>query len=284
MRPPFHYAGGKARLAKRLCPHLPKHLPIYVEPFFGAGGIFFHRSKAPTEYINDLNGDIVNFYDMLREHHEELERKCKYTPYARELYLRVRDEEWPPLDTLENRIDRAWRFWLLACQGRGAPNKKDHNGESVNYAGGWRPSLKGRTHSNTATAAANKVNRFQELHERLKGVTIDNRDAVKVIKRYDDKQAFLYCDPPYVQSTRFERLYKCEYTNEQHIELLETLKNYKGLVALSGYHNEIYDELLGDWRYIEIKEHVSMSHKNNKQNKKAIEVLWMNYDELFRRL
>ena len=95
MRAPFSYVGGKGKLAKKLLPYLAVEEKMYVEPYFGAGGIFFAKPPAPTEYINDLNGDVVNFMRVLRDHPHELLRLCQLTPYARDEYYRCRDEEWP---------------------------------------------------------------------------------------------------------------------------------------------------------------------------------------------
>lgn len=295
MRPPIPYTGGKTRLAKKICSLLPQHLPMYVEPFFGAGGIFFYKQKSPTEYINDLDGDVVNFYEMLRDYPEDLRVKCEYTPYARELYYQVVNAKLPKMDTLQNKLIRAWRFWVVARQGRvthfagwdGREREtRPHSNKATGIVnetrpGGWRVPERPGGSSKANEMAKTARSRFQEIHERLQGVTIDNRDAITIIKRYDRTHSLLYCDPPYVRDTRHESLFKHEMTDEQHIELLETVRKYSGLVAISGYRNDIYDELLADWRAVEIDVNVPVSPIEKKM---ATEVLWMNYDDFFQPL
>ena len=270
MDTPFTYIGGKAVTGKKICEHLPTHLPTYIEPFFGAGGIFFRRPKAPTEYINDINGTIINFYEMLRDYPQELQERCEYSPYSRQLYYQVINLPEIEANSKENKIELAWRFWIKARQGRSASDKS-----------GWRHSEKGnRPYSNNATSTAKRCSReyFNAIHERLKGVTIDNRDAITVIERCNrHNQSLLYCDPPYIRSTRFDKLYTHEYDDEDHIELLKTIRQFNGLVAISGYAHEIYDEILHDWRRIQFRAPASAS----KKKKSNTEVLWMNYDELF---
>ncbi len=95
--------------------------------------------------------------------------------------------------------------------------------------------------------------------------------AVELIQRYNKPYVFIYCNPPYILSTRSKRIYKHEMTEEDHIELLEVLKQHKGPVMISGYDHEIYNSMLDRW-----------TKKKQKANcefgKQAIETIWMNYN------
>ena len=347
MRPPFSYVGGKAKIAKRLLPYLAVEEKMYVEPYFGAGGIFFAKLPAPTEYINDVNGDVVNFMRVLRDHPHDLLRLCQLTPYARDEYYRCRNEEWPDTETHEGRLEAARRFWVLAKQGRASPNRADgHRGAPGRRAREARPEMpiegeRGWNHgcnkitpaANPATEARNGSGPIDEagwksaerkggsskaaemaqdigpidgehgwdpgfigdgrssnyaqytinfphllqVAQRLQGVTIDNRDALKIIERYDRPYAFLYLDPPYLLSTRRGNLYKHEMSDEQHVDLLEAALAYTGKVAISGYANDLYDIMLADWLRIEIPTKLSIvTNAEGKKNERT-EILWTNY-------
>ena len=107
--------------------------------------------------------------------------------------------------------------------------------------------------------------------ERLKEAQIENIDAVELIKRYNDKDTLIYCDPPYLQDMRKKHIYKNEYTEEQHIELLKTITKSKSKVIISGYDNSLYNEYLSEWKSDEIKTTAQMGlHR--------VEKIWMNFD------
>lgn len=321
MRTPFPYVGGKANIAKRMLPYLAVEQPVYVEPFFGAGGVFFAKPPAATEYINDLNGDVVNFFRVLRDYPDELIYLCQLTPYARDEYFRCRDEEWPDLETHDGRLEAARRFFVLARQGRLTPNRvlfnddvphgtgwqpskihdtHTHSNKAVENAKvcgwrspqrdtrphsnpatgqadlcGWKPSEKGNVNSNSATATVKATSVLYQIAKRLQRVTIDNREAIKVIRRYDCPDALIYLDPPYVLSTRGTKLYQCEMNDNDHVELLKEAMQCKGKVAISGYSSDLYDQMLIGWERVELE--TAQFIQGTDTRAKRIEVLWMNY-------
>ena len=116
-----------------------------------------------------------------------------------------------------------------------------------------------------------------QVAQRLQGVTIDNRDAIKIIERYDRTYAFLYLDPPYMLSTRRGNLYKYEMSDEQHVTLLEAALAYTGKVAISGYANDLYDTMLADWQRIEIPTKLSIVINTEGKKNDRMEILWTNY-------
>ncbi|MCS4522378.1 DNA adenine methylase [Clostridium botulinum] len=82
----------------------------------------------------------------------------------------------------------------------------------------------------------------------------------------------MYVDPPYLLSTRRQRYYNVEMTEDQeHEELINLLKKHSGPVMLSGYNSDLYNDLLNDWSKVEIK-------TNAEQGKERIEVIWTNYE------
>ena len=107
--------------------------------------------------------------------------------------------------------------------------------------------------------------------ERLKGVQIDNLPAIELLKRYDTEDVFIYCDPPYLHGTRKGYLYKHEMSNSEHEELLDILSKHPGRILLSGYDNELYNDILSGWKKV---------HKNTtaEHGIRRVETLWMNYE------
>lgn len=110
-----------------------------------------------------------------------------------------------------------------------------------------------------------------ETGSSLREVQIENCDAAELIRRFNNPNVLVYCDPPYVMSTRYGKQYKCEMTNDDHVELLDTLKRHKGPVVISGYQSELYDQELAGWRK-------DTTTSADQLSKVKSEVLWMNFD------
>lgn len=107
--------------------------------------------------------------------------------------------------------------------------------------------------------------------ERLKNAQIENLPAVEVISRYNTADVFMYVDPPYLHGTRKNYLYRCEMNDTEHVELLEVLRKHPGKILLSGYENDLYNEMLPGWKKV----------SKNTQAEAGIprtETLWMNYE------
>lgn len=232
----------------------------YLEPFFGSGAIFFNKNRSKIETINDLDGNIVNLFKVIRDSPDEFIRQISLTPWARDEYkLSYNDNE-----NLSD-MELARRFMVRLWQAIG--------GKTSDITG-W---------SNDIKPTNNGKVRWVKLEEdiiltanRLKSdgtnnVQIENQDALKLLERYDRKETFAYLDPPYLLSTRSKRIYKHEYKTKDHIELLELIKNYKGKVMISGYDNDLYNEHLEEWnKYTQLA--------NTEMGKSATEVIWLNYE------
>lgn len=246
------YPGAKWRLADWVIQHLPPH-KVYCEPFFGSGGVFFNKEPSYIETINDLNGDIVNLFKVIRERPEELAAALEFTPWARDEYRACNE---PTTDELE----RARRTLVRHHQSFGTTNNDKNT---------WRNS---QTYNSPRTAA--QWNALPEvvmqICGRLKMAQIENVDALTLIERYNDEQTLLYLDPPYLQSTRRRDMYKCEMTEKQHIELLELVKKSKSKICLSAYDNELYNNYLKNWFTAEKKTTAQMGLSRT-------EKLYMNY-------
>lgn len=262
MRPPFAYYGGKTLLAEWIVSQMPDH-DAYVEPFAGSLAVLLAKPRVRWEAINDLDGDVVAFWRALRDMPEELERVCTLTPYAR-------SELKAAYEPTEDPLEQARRLWVRTEQGIGRKARSKT---------GWQVSTKdGRGAASQAMSTFNKLGRFGAIAERLAGVHVECRPAVDVIRRFDHQDALVYCDPPYLPSSRrSNHSYTHEMGEDDHRELSEVLHGCKSTVLLSGYHSEMYDELYGDWpTQAETAGYANTSNRGRAVDTARTEVLWSN--------
>ncbi len=260
----FGWYGGKFNHLNWLLPLLPK-ATHYCEPFAGSGAVLLNREPSPVETYNDIDGEVVNFFRVLRDRQEELIRSIGLTPFSRE-ELRIAAEE--PTDDLSE-LERARRFFVCARQVR--------TGLAQTASAGRWAHCKLTSRAGMAGAVSRwlgSVEGLSEIVQRLLRVQIENAPAIEVIQRYDSEETLFYCDPPYPHASRGDcHAYGYEMTDNDHRKLAEVLINAKGKVAISGYHCELLDKLYKDWNYIESTPKQCLSVKQTR-----IEVLWTNYD------
>lgn len=253
MKSILKYPGAKNRLAPWICEYIPKH-DVYVEPFAGSLAVFFNKQRSHIETVNDIDEEIVNFFRILRDRSDELERAIDFTPFSRSEYKAAYE---PSCDDLE----RARRFAVKCWMGFGCGNL---------YQNGFK--------SGQQTNSPNPVKAWCELPEimklateRLKGVQIENLPALELIERYNTEDVFIYADPPYLHGTRKNYLYKYEMQDAEHEELLKTLANHPGKVLISGYDNNMYNDMLSEWQK-------AYKVTRAEGGRARTEVLWMNYE------
>ncbi|EBJ7123362.1 DNA adenine methylase [Salmonella enterica] len=172
------WIGGKRRLAKHILPLFPEHT-CYVEPFCGAAALFFLKKPSKVEVINDINGDLMNLYRVVKHHPDEFLRQFEWSLVSREEYDRLKST---PAETLTD-IQRAARFYYLQRQAFG--------GKVADHTFG------------TSTTSAPRFNllRIEEelslAHLRLSRTIIEHMDWTQCVERYDRPHTLFYCDPPY---------------------------------------------------------------------------------------
>lgn len=273
MKPPFAYFGGKSRLAPWIVSSMPKHR-VYIEPFAGSAPVLFEKAPCQHEIINDASGAVINFFTVLRERPEDLERAVSLTPYARDESEACTDYDDPLLDPLE----RARRWWMRSTQGFGQSPVKT----------GWSVS----TNQNTCRPRhlMTRIQRFAPAADRLRGVFIESIDAVACIDRYGVSDAVIYADPPYLDVTRTsfndhngDRKrpsgdYEVEFNSEDdHRALAKALNETPATVLLSGYPSELYDELYEGWGTVTKKVFVHTSQAVGQTTRPTrTEVVWCN--------
>lgn len=251
----LNYPGAKWGMAAQIVSLMPPHRS-YLEPFFGSGAVLFNKPPSAIETVNDIDGDIVNFFRVLREKPEKLAEAISLTPYARDVFE----------DAHANRgtddFDRAYRF-LIRCN--------MCHGFKANINTGFRIDVHARESSYCVRYWNRLPSGLMEAAKRLKCVQIENRPALDLIRKFNHDNVLIYADPPYLLETRGGKQYRCEMTERDHLELLESLKQHKGPVILSGYPSEMYDRELQDWSVIRRKSY-------NRNADQRAEVLWCNFD------
>ena len=262
----FGWYGGKFSHLKWLLPLLPK-CHQYCEPFAGSAAVLLNREPAPVETYNDIDGDAVNFFHVLRDRHEELIRAISLTPFSREEYY------YAIYDTNSgiNDVERARRFYIRARQTRTGLAQTATLGRWANCKTTSRAEMSG-----VVSRWLGGIDALDDIAQRLIRVQIENRPAVDVIQLYDSPDALFYCDPPYLHVTRGDnKAYGFEMDENQHREFAEVVNNCKGMVAVSGYDHPLMDELYKSGRWYKTFGTNKTIHSTKDKRR---EVLWTNYD------
>lgn len=204
------WIGGKRRLAKHILPHFPVHT-CYVEPFCGAAALYFLKEPAKAEVLNDINGDLVNLYRVLKHHLDEFVRQFRWSLTSRQIFKWLQATPPEPLTD----IQRAARFFYL---------QKNAFGGKVD----------GQTFGTAATAPPRlNLLRLEEdlsqAHLRLAGTYIEHLDWAACIERYDRPATLFYCDPPYWGTEG----YGVDFPLEQYERLAGLARSIKGKMVIS---------------------------------------------------
>jgi DNA adenine methylase len=260
IRPPVPYFGGKITLAPQIVALFPPHRH-YVEPFCGSLAVLLAKAPADHETVNDLDGDVMAFWRVLRDRPSELERACALTPHSRAEWAACADLDVP------DDVERARRLWVRLTQSRTGRLRRAGWRHFVNPAGcsiGMPGYLTGY------------VDRIAAAAERLRDVTLECRPALDMAARYGAcPDVLLYVDPPYLGSTRSnDRSYRHELiTDDEHRDLAGVLRRCTAAVVLSGYPSDLYDrELYPDWH----RHAMSASTGQGGTWANRTEVLWSN--------
>lgn len=262
--PPFAYYGGKTTLADRIAAALPAHTH-YVEPFAGSLAVLLAKPRSKMETVNDLDQDLMTFWRVLRDSPEDLARACFLTPHSRAEHQAAYDL------TETDDLERARRVWVLLTQGRGGTLRRT----------GWRfyRDPAGSSYSFPDYLEA-YCGRMPTAAARLHGVSLECRDALEVVSGYGKHpNVLLYCDPPYLASSRNSTNYRHEMAGEsEHRELAEALNDCAAAVVLSGYHSPLYDDLFAAWHRIEMTAWTGNGIRGDatKTAGDRVEVLWSN--------
>ena len=254
--PSLKYPGAKWRVADWILSLLPAH-QVYVEPYFGSGAIFFNKRPSKSEYLNDINAEVVNLFKVMREHPDRLVALLQLTPYARDEYERSFEPTSDPIEQARRTLVRHW----MSMSGNGG----------ARYKTGWRHNGKKAARSkNCPQEWARLPDRVLQHAARLKDAHIEHRPALELLGRLNYPHTLAYIDPPYHPDVRTGRMYAEEMLDEaQHVELLEFLtQDWQGMAVVSGYAHPLYDDALADWQRFSRQTAAEMGQTRT-------EVLWL---------
>lgn len=276
MNSPIRYFGGKGGMYKKIIECFPKDiysskktcsdgsLPIYIEAFGGSASILFHKHPSPIEIYNDLESNVYSLFKVLSDKKKFLKFrvKCENIYYSRRLF----DEFSESLKNEKiSELERAFRFFYV--------NRVAYNGVGgfsniVNYVR--------RGMSKPISDMLSTIDRLPEIHNRLKTVIIENKDAIELIRNFDRKEVFFYLDPPYHHSTRTKARYDIDMDDSKQEELIDTLLGLKkSRVLLSGYECQLYNKLTNKkWEKIDFN---VITQTGQRKSKNKTESLWRNY-------
>lgn len=263
-RPLLRWHGGKWMLAPWIISYFPPHR-TYVEPFGGAASVLLRKPPSYAEVYNDLDEELANLFAVLRDDRlsARLLRNLDLTPFARTEF----NDAYRPT---RNRVERARRLIIRSFMGFGS------DGASGVYRTGFRANSN-RSGTTPARDWVNYPDGLAAIVERIRGVVLEQRPALDVMRQHDGPDTLHYLDPPYVHETR-RRIhrrpdnggsYRHELCDAEHLELLEAIKGLEGMVVLSGYPTELYDDNLSGWQRIE-RDAIADG------GKPRVEVLWLN--------
>lgn len=259
----FGWYGGKFSHLDWLLPLLPQ-THHYCEPFAGSAAVLLNRDPSPVETYNDVDGEVTNFFRVLREQKGQLIEAIGLTPFSREEFYVAVNTDGEKITKLE----RARRFFVRARQTRTGLAQTASLGRWANCKNTSRSGMAG-----VVSRWLGSVHGLPDVAERLLRVQIENRPAVDVINLYDDPGTLFYCDPPYVHSSRGDsKAYGFEMDDKAHAELAKVLLKRRGKVAISGYRCDLMDTLYAAWNRFD-------APAKNCHSTKALrsEALWMNY-------
>lgn len=235
MKPPISRMGGKSKLRKTIIEMIPDHV-CYVEPFFGAGWVFFGKTPSKVEVINDVDKELINLFKMIKYHAPEIERMLEYEFSGRDLF-----EEYKNI-TLEHltEIQRAIRFLYLISQSFAS------RGEHYGYA--------------TTTKPAPQIfykGVLTEIKNRLRNTYVENLSFEKIIDKYDREGSFFFCDPPYFETAGYGNT----FGEKEHLLLRDKLKNIQGKFLVTINDHPQVREWYKDFNIKEAKVMYSVSNQ-----------------------
>jgi len=259
----FGWYGGKYSHLDFILPHLPSDAVHFCDVYGGSAAVLINREPALIETYNDIDSELVNFFEILRDYGEELIKTISLTPFSREELIKACQLEQNLTD-----LERARRFYVRARQTRTGLAQTSSEGRWAHCVLTSRAGMAGAVSRWLGAAEG-----LPEIVQRLQRVQIENAPALEIIERYDTQDTLFYLDPPYVHDSRGDsKAYGFEMTDSEHFELSILLNQIKGRAVISGYRSNLYDKLFKNWIRIDAPVKTCNSSKSDRQ-----ESLWLNF-------
>ena len=250
MKPPIPRMGGKSKLRSTIIERIPDHI-CYIEPFFGAGWVYFGKQPSKVEVINDIDKELINMFKMIKFHAPEIERMLEYEFSGRDMF-----EEYKHC-TMEylTEIQRAIRFLYLISQSFAS------KGGTYGYGTNTKPSpqifYKGI---------------LDDVKQRLRNTYVENKSFDDIIHRYDRSHSFFFCDPPYYKTAGYEN----SFGEKEHLLLRDMLSSMQGKFLLTINDHPQVRLWYKDFNIEEVKVNYSVS-REQKARKEYSELIITNY-------
>ncbi len=245
------WVGGKRLLRKKIAELIPKDIEGYIEPFGGGGWVMFYKENwAKLEVYNDLDNRLVNLFNIVKYHSEELSRQMSLMLSSRKQF-----EQMLELNPITD-IQKAARFLYV-----------------INCSFGARGKSFGTTISTKSRSRQGVINRIFAISKRLDNVLIENRPATDLIAKYDKPAHFFYCDPPYTTGAGYDIVSTKDFDHEG---LFKILANIKGRFLLSYDDSQYIRNLYKNFDIIEVSRHKGINNITVK-DREFKELLIKNY-------
>jgi len=265
MNSPIKYFGGKGTMFNSIIEYFPprKSYNTYIEPFGGSYSIGLKKDPVEIEIYNDMDKNVYALYKVLADPimYKEFKRNCDLVYYSED----IRSEHIKKLkDETISMVERAFSFFYV--------NRTSHNG-----VGGFsKNTYVRRSMSKSVSDFLSAIDRLPELHDRLSKIIVTNTNGMDLIRKFNRENAFMYCDPPYEQSTRTSTRYKVDMDRSGHEDFLDAVIESNAKILISGYHCDLYDKLL-DNGFKKVSFEVKTISGNFKPKTKT-EYLYYNYE------
>ena len=248
MKTPISYYGGKQTMLKHILPLIPPH-STYTESFCGGAAVLFAKPMVKSEIINDLNMNITNFYWMAQTYYPDLKQEIDKTLHSRDIHAHALHMLNHP--QFFTQVQRAWAVWALSKMSFASMQDGSFG---YDFGGGMPKKLR------------NAKDEFTEqICTRLANVTVENRDALKVIETYDAPDTFHFVDPPYINSDCGH--YEGTFDTHCMQNLLELLQRIKGKFMLTMFPLDMIEEyaIKNDWIIHRIERTISASKTSRRK-------------------
>lgn len=256
------YHGSKWQVAKQIISYFRQH-KTYVEPFGGSAAVLLSKPPVLSEVYNDLNSDLINVFQIVRNQPAELAAALSMTLYSRDELMATL-----ALDGDADPVERARRFIVRSRMAYSSTSVNDLTSNTL------KSHINSRDHCSQAATWAKLPDEVFWLRDRLSRTIIEHTDALDLIPRYDKPNTLFYLDPPYLASVRGAKSnrvgYEHDFSEEQHRALLDAALQCKAMVVISGYDSALYNETLDAWHRVEFP-------ARSEGKTPRTEVLWMNY-------
>ena len=250
MDAPICWVGGKSRLRKTIIERIPEHV-CYVEVFGGAGWVLFGKEQSKSEVYNDIDGELVNFFRVVKNCHKAFLQAYEWILVSRKMFRDFIEAKPEELDE----IQRAVRFFYIV---------------RASFGGKWKGASFGYSRTEKAHFNLDNVEGIVKgVYDRLRRVTIEECSFEKVVERYDSKDTFFYLDPPYYNIF----FYKHNFIQEDFDRMSEVLAGIKGRFIMSLNDCEEVRKMFARYRIEEVYVRYSIAKLEDKSG----ELLIRNY-------